>query len=545
MPTTLHHAYRFLVIGTISTVGLVGTMAPASAIEDFRDAIQSIAPHIVVVRRTDHNSASNTSDELETERTTETPDGADQPGEANEAENDQTPDDMTATSIMDAREMFDQEKEFQHALRIANDLIATVDPEPWSQGETWEILSRRDEWEPLAVVGRDRVSRLVVLRADPDLLDEMSAGTEGASWNTIEHWPLGETEIGLPTAVIWYENGAPCAKATMVAATGTLVTRGMARLDHLFEPFQIGAPVLDASGHLLGLVGSLQESRAERALPQVERHESVIITGYPMPSGRLSPTDADDAAPRTLIRIPEEVITPQPTADLIAPARMIARLHSEVEQKSEPVTLEHGLMGIYLGQGDGRVSKPINGGAAATLDIRSGDKIVGIDDFVIRRDIDILRALRYRRAGDTISVRWIPATATESPATTPEENSVAATANDKVVGDPPKENHVTDQDSPVMEGTLTLRGLRPRESKELDEASTPQPPTSSQSRRPIESEEQSIIVRSVVDDPAVPPKRQAARIEKPADNDSDEVRAQLDALRRQIEALEKSIGKID
>lgn len=408
---------KYLIAALVSLPLALVTPSGARAVEDFRVAIKSIVPHLVVVRQRQIEKIEKESD-----------------GPVAEPDTEKKNSDSADTAILELLRSRSKSENFQHAFRVTDDLIATIDSSAnfaaLKTGETeWELLSRDGVWHDISLAAYDKVSRLVILRSSEELLDKIASGSPVEGAVPVGHWIDGILEMGLPTVVVWYEEGAPRAKATMIAATGNAMTRGLAVLDFEFAPPQVGSPVLDADGRLLGLVAMDQSRRNSPELARrFELRESpsqlVRQTGASDPRPAL---DVDDTKVQTAVIIGSAIREPEDGAELIVPVNILNRLVQDVENSDDLVILDFGLIGVRLGNGDATIRRVISGGAAAENDCQEGDRILSINGQKVRNDGDIFNLVTTYRAGDSLALEIVPANKTENSAAHADATNIEAT----------------------------------------------------------------------------------------------------------------------
>lgn len=457
----------------------------ALAVEDFRRAIKSIVPHLVLVRQ---QRTEEPEKELEESQGTAVKNSNEQVSGGNSSERRSStrqasaiqavvPEQSTASAalidLISSRRPASES--FQHAFRVADDLIATIDldgnlggPEVGSRrransssaegaAPNWQLLTRDGKWHEIELAGFDKVSRLVILRAPVTLLDKIASGAPIGDSVPVGHWVDGKLEMGLPTVVVWYEDGAPRAKATMIAATGNAMTRGLAALDFEFAPTQVGSPVLDAEGRLLGLVAM---ERSWRNANELERRFELKEAELPNLNGgegnepaQAIKTDVEPS-PTTII-ISGAARDEENKADLIVPVNILNRLVEDVGSRDELVVLDFGLIGVRLGNGDATIRRVITGGAAAEKDCEAGDRIVSINGQNVRNDGDIFNLVASYRAGDTLTLELV-SSAKSKPEASSSDDGANETATGETATGPEQTQH--------RKVEITMRGIRTRSS---------------------------------------------------------------------------------
>lgn len=496
---------RLLILLSTLVFCLCCASRPALAVEDFRSAIKSIVPHLVLVRKADVAVADGATDKS---------DGAEESTNPPEKKGTTDQSKSATEQLIEALRSKSEDENYQHAFRVADDLIATVDNEPAVESALWQLLSRDGEWNDLSVVGRDRISNLIVLKSNKDLLDEIASEGSMAGGAPVGQWTDGFAEMGLPTVVVWYERGAPRAKATMVAATGNYMTRGLAILDFAFPTSQVGAPVLDAEGKFLGLLADHRDFEntweRERRLELRNTSEKEAVAS---PENRSNSPLASDSS-KTVIITTQSLEQDTHTADYLVPVKILNRLLSDVKVSSGPVILERGLAGIVFGNGDASLKDVVPGSAADEAGMKPGDRIVGIDGQAVQNDLDIMIAFLTLRAGDVIDFQVDSTSTNDDPADSSETDN----------GEGPKSKSVQ----------VTMRGIR----------TVPRPPRARNSESPSPAGSSSSLNQGSVEISLVGSKSTTTvSNSKPGDSESKE--RDLNELRLEIELLLREIAKYE
>jgi S1-C subfamily serine protease len=248
----------------------------------------------------------------------------------------------------------------QQGFTVGPKWIATIDRDPDAADRIWESYDSGSGWTKVETAGKDLVSGYLVLR--------MAETTESLVSETpsLESLQRGPLELGLPTVVLWNESGALHVKTAILSSLGNPMNRTPPSLDVELSPRQLGAPVLDADGRLLGLVGYRDSRFGTRTARDL-----------------MTKTQAE-------------------TTDVIASARILENLISKIRAQSEPPELDLGFLGVRLGNGDATIRSVIAGSAADRQQITSGSRIVGMNGAVTNVDDQVVKAISYLRAGDSI-----------------------------------------------------------------------------------------------------------------------------------------------
>lgn len=346
------------------------------AAEDFRRAIKATIPHLFVVREV--------AEEVETAGA-----ASDEVASSNR---------LWADSVAAA-------ENYQQALRVADNLLATFDAQLGLRKPRWEVLCPESGWGPIEVAGFDKVTRIVLLRAPKDVLDAIACSvTPSVSGDNEMSWSAGQAEIGLPVVVVWNEGGRPCAKSSMVGAMGNVMARELATLDSSFGYHQVGSPILDVEGRLVGLVGLDVEDARNRASSEVLELTDVAAKVEELRSEEG--TEKEIAA--TYQIYVDKAGRDREPADLIMPVGILNRLMKDVLATDQKVVLDYGFIGIRLGAGDSTIRYVFSGGAADQAKCTAGDKILSVNGVDVKTDADVMALVAEFRAGDSLKLELLP-----------------------------------------------------------------------------------------------------------------------------------------
>lgn len=303
--------------------------------EDFRQAVKQAVPRLVYLRTLTQSDTENAASESDS-ASVETP--------ATDVE--------TSSNVAPSTRM---------GFLIGNRLIGAIES---AQGDQWQIELADGTWSDIPIAGHDHLTGVVVLRdTRPDAPD-------------LQPLTGGETELALPVVVTWLAEGIPQANATIVTCNGSAQMRGMPSINSLDPPAEQGAPVLSASGELLGLATQIRIASSWRPSMAIAG-----VGGYPL-------TLEDQS----------------PIVDLIAPVSAINRLVAAISPDGEPVTLRYGYMGVRVDTETGLIEAVIPEGPAEKSGIRAGDRIAKIGGQEITSQQRIFSILQHYRAGDTLSL---------------------------------------------------------------------------------------------------------------------------------------------
>lgn len=293
--------------------------------------------------------------------------------------------------------------EYQHALRLNDQLIVTVDP--MNVGE-WELETSHEDWIPLRAVVVDRVSDFVILtpqHQSPKGEEQQRSQSLPALKSELQKLFPTDPELALPVAALWYDEGHYQVKSTIVSGSGGMPQRGLWSVDLAGSTVMLGVPIVDAAGNWIGLT---------TALPQTLRVRQLRIDGSRLDNPTIPPgltvhnvgNVADAKAPAAY----QPLRQPLWQSFLIAPASVIhqaiERLPADLRELKEPIILEPGLVGIRVGQGDGAIINLVEGGPAEIAGAQAADKIIRVNSDTISNDLELFRALNKYRAGDTLEI---------------------------------------------------------------------------------------------------------------------------------------------
>ena len=192
-----------------------------------------------------------------------------------------------------------------------------------------------------SVVARDDVNGLVAIRVEDASLTPIALAD-------------ASPHAGLPVFVSWLEEGhVATGQAGMIASepNSRHASLGLTQsLDADFAPHKLGAPILDATGTLVGVM--------------------VYQEGTP----------------------------------LCLPASHISRL-IDAEGDGDVVKLGRGRMGVRLDEAKGsEIVTVVPDMPAADAGLKAGDRVAKVDSLVCRNHHDVMAGIAMARAGDTVSI---------------------------------------------------------------------------------------------------------------------------------------------